>query len=91
MSGLALPLPDGFLDELADRVAQRLADRTRPSPEPREYLTVDEAADYIRAPSRQRIYDLRSMGRLGRYGDGRKALVRRSELDAYLTSEGGRS
>jgi excisionase family DNA binding protein len=50
------------------------------------YLSVAEAADFARC-SKQRIYDLRSSGRLTRAGDGARGLVRRDELMAYL--EGG--
>jgi excisionase family DNA binding protein len=52
----------------------------------RPYLTVAEAADYARCSS-QRLYDLRTSGVLSRAGDGRKALVIRDELDAYLRSQ----
>jgi excisionase family DNA binding protein len=44
------------------------------------YMTIPEAAEYLRC-SRQRVYDLRSSGRLNRFGDGRRALVKRAELD----------
>jgi excisionase family DNA binding protein len=47
------------------------------------YLTVREAATYIRA-SPQRIYDLLSSRRLPKYKDGRRVLIRRSDLDQYL-------
>lgn len=53
------------------------------------YMTPAEAASYARC-SRQRIYDLRSDGTLGDHGDGRKALVDRAELDAYLRGRPGR-
>jgi excisionase family DNA binding protein len=52
------------------------------------YMTPDEAAAYIGA-ERQRVYDLCSDGRLRRYRDGSRLLVRRDELDAYL-AHGGR-
>jgi excisionase family DNA binding protein len=45
---------------------------------------VDQAAAYI-ASSKQRIYDLRSSGRLTRHGDGRRALISRAELDQLIS------
>jgi excisionase family DNA binding protein len=54
------------------------------------YLTVVEAADYLRC-SRQRVDDLLSQGRLTRLKDGARTLVERSELDAYLRSAGARA
>jgi excisionase family DNA binding protein len=54
------------------------------------YLTVPEAAEYLRC-RRQRIDDLLSQGRLTRLKDGARTLVARAELEAYvrrLTSNG---
>jgi excisionase family DNA binding protein len=80
---VALELTDEVLDEIADRVAERLAAGfAAPEPSP-PFLSIDEAAEYARC-GRQRIYDLRSSGRLSRHGDGRRALVSRTELDALL-------
>ena len=45
--------------------------------------TVAEAAEYLRCKP-QRIYDLRSSGRLPRHGDGSRVLIRRADLDAHL-------
>jgi excisionase family DNA binding protein len=50
------------------------------------YMTVDEAAAYIRAP-RHRIYGLLSARKLTRHKEGRRTLVRRDELDAYLATQ----
>lgn len=52
-----------------------------------EYLTVSEAAERLCA-KRQRVYDLLSAGRLRRYKDGARVLVRRAELDSYLAGNG---
>ena len=83
-----LVLDDETLDELARRVAAILRGEVERAPEPRsEYLSVDEACQLLRCRP-QRIYDLRSSGRLTRYGDGSRALVSRAELEAYLA--GGR-
>jgi excisionase family DNA binding protein len=79
---IALELPDEVLDEIAERVAERLAARFA-SPEPSPFLSIEEAAEYARC-GRQRIYDLRSSGRLTRHSEGTRALVSRAELDALI-------
>jgi hypothetical protein len=73
------------LEELAQRVADILEQRQPPQSE-RRWLTVAEAAEHIGAKA-QRIYDLRSAGRLSRCGDGGRALVDRREFDNLI--EGG--
>ena len=85
MNGLPLTitLSTHQLDEIARRVASILSIQSDQKT-PTRWLTVDEAAVYIGA-QRQRIYDLRSSGRLGRYGDGARALVDRNELDDLIT------
>jgi excisionase family DNA binding protein len=77
--------------ELSDEDVRRIADRTaallraggrgglRDSP----YLTIDEAAVYLRC-RRQRIDDLLSQGRLSRIKDGARTLISRGELVAVL-------
>lgn len=47
------------------------------------YLTIDEAAIYLRC-RRQRIDDLLSQRRLRRIKDGARTLISRAELEAYL-------
>lgn len=47
------------------------------------YLTVTAAADYL-AATPQRIYDLLAAGRFPKFKDGRRVLVRRDHLDAYI-------
>jgi excisionase family DNA binding protein len=74
-----------LLEALAHRAAQLALAEIRNHDAARlvEYITVAEAAAYLRC-SRQRIYDLRSSGRLTSYADGSRALVRRSELDRHV-------
>ena len=79
---LRLDLPDELLDELVGRVADEL-ERRGVSARASRWLTLDEAAAYIGARP-QRIYDLRSSGRLRRTGDGGRVLVDRRELDALI-------
>lgn len=79
---------DALCNSLIEAVAERLSHvDTNPVPTS-PYMSVAEAADYARC-STQRIYDLRSDRTLGDHGDGRKALVLRAELDAYLRSRPG--
>jgi len=78
---LALPLDS--LELLAQRVADILEGRQNRAESVRRWLTVDQAADYLGC-KRQRIYDLRSSGRLSRCGDGRRGLIDRHELDALI-------
>lgn len=85
MDSWSIPLPPGFIEALADQVAERLAERMAPPAEP--YIDVDGAAEYIAAKPR-RVYELREQGKLHAYEDGRRLLFRRSELDAYLESSG---
>lgn len=88
MSDASLTLSFGVetLDALVERVAELVIARLDVAAPSSPYLTVDEAAEYARC-SRQRIYDLRSDGRLTRFKDGTRVLVLREELDRYL--EGG--
>lgn len=78
---LALGFPPALIDAIADAVASRLAGQAPSGPSP--YLTVEEAADYLRG-GRQRIYDLTHAGRLEPRRDGRRLLFHRDDLDAYL-------
>lgn len=84
-SGLALAVPAALVDAIARRTVELLADRL-PEPAPDPYLTVDQAADYLSAPT-SRIYDLVSLRRVRHHRDGRRLLFRRSDLDAALEVE----
>jgi excisionase family DNA binding protein len=76
------------LDALADALAERLGASTATSNVGQEpYWTAEQAAAYI-AADKQRIYDLRSQGRLRCVKDGSRLLTRRSWLDAYLEGVG---
>ena len=80
---------DGYIKELvAEEVAKAEArlriefEHPRPSP----YMTVAEAADFLRCKP-QRIYDLRSARKLKAYSDGSRALISREELQRLVTEE----
>ena len=91
MSSLRFELPDELLEQLvervADRVLERLAEeRAETAAAPGPWLTVPEAAAYART-SAGAIYNARSSGKLTRYGQGRKALVSREELDRWIARD----
>jgi excisionase family DNA binding protein len=76
---------------LAARVADleaRLAAATSQSESP--YLTIPEAAEYMRA-SRQRVDDLLSQRRLSRHKDGRRTLLSRAEIEEHLRGDAWRA
>lgn len=82
-----LHLPDEVVEAIAQRaselVLQELEQRAGAG---REWLTVEEAAEHLRC-SAQRIYELRSDGRLPRHKEGGRALVRRRDLDGLISGE----
>jgi excisionase family DNA binding protein len=80
---LSIVLPPDFVEAIAERVAEILAERTPRVTETSPYLTVAEAATFLRC-SKQRIYDLLSARRLTRHKDGRRVLVARSEIERHI-------
>ena len=81
LGDVRVTLPAEAVDALAAVLTRRL--RAQAAPDPSPFLTVAEAAAYIRA-SRQRVYDLLSSRRLSRHKDGARVLISRAELEAYL-------
>jgi excisionase family DNA binding protein len=80
MIELVVTLTDGQLAEIAERAAALLATRdSAGSP----WLNVAEAAERLRC-GKDRIYDLIALGRLHPRRDGRRVLLHRDDLDAYL-------
>ena len=80
---LAVALSPGEVERIAQRAAELVNARQRNEETAPRYMTVLEAADYLRC-SRQRVYDLLSQGALTRLKDGARVLVARVEIDAYL-------
>jgi hypothetical protein len=78
-----------LLDEAIERLAERVADLLEERERPRagkavpELLRVAEAAEMLRCKP-QRVYDLRSAGRLPRTTEGGRAVVRRSDLERLV-------
>jgi len=73
---------DAAAERATERVLEQLAGQLSFGASP--YLTVPEAADYLRAPSRQRVDDLLTAGKLSRVKEGGRTLIRRAELEAYI-------
>jgi excisionase family DNA binding protein len=74
------------IESIARRAAEIVAARAEPPPTKSPYLSVSEAADFLRT-GRQRIDNLLSEGLLTRIKDGNRTLIARQELDAYLLGE----
>lgn len=85
---MRIEVPDEFVEAIARRAAELLLERTGAGEisSPAPWMTVEEAAVFLRcAPAR--IYNLRSDGRLGKYTEGGRALVKREELEGLIANE----
>jgi hypothetical protein len=78
-------LVEELVERIADRLVQKLEERGLSSAAPAEgeLLSVPEAAAVLRCKP-QRLYDLRSAGRLPRTTEGGRAVVRRLDLDRLV-------
>ena len=83
---LSIEVPDGLVERIAQRAAEIAVGHLRPTVEASPYLSTQEAAEVLRSRP-QRIHDLLSQRRLTRVKEGRRTLVLRSELEAYLRGE----
>lgn len=83
MSEVTFTLPPTVLEQIAQRAAEITADRTD------AWLSAQEAADYLRCPL-SRIRALTSARRIPVHHDGSRCLYRRSELDTWVRSGGGK-
>lgn len=81
--GLSLAVPVELVELVAERAAELLAERQATTAKQTPYLTVEEAADYLRCKPK-RVYDLCSQRRIPFAKDGSRTLLRRGDLDAYL-------
>jgi excisionase family DNA binding protein len=72
------------LDEAAMLAIADAVPKAQP-PDESPYLTIPEAAVYLRC-KRQRVDDLLSQRRLTRFKDGARTLVSRAEIETYLTA-----
>jgi excisionase family DNA binding protein len=82
---LTVTLTSDQLAEIAERVSALLADRDSHA-DHGGYLDAAGAAEYL-ATTRDRVYDLKQLGKLQAFQDGRRLLFRRSDLDRYLEAD----
>lgn len=91
MNGQSIINPAALVDLLASDPAalEHLRTLVAPDPVPHggPYMTPDEAAEFLRC-TRKRVYDLAGSGRLARYGDGRRLLLKRTEVEALARGWG---
>jgi excisionase family DNA binding protein len=80
---LTVRLTDEQVAEIANRAAA-LVSASAPDSSP--WLNVAEAAEWLRC-GRDRIYDLIALGRLNPRRDGRRVLLHRDDLNAYIERE----
>lgn len=88
MTALSFDLPDAVIEQIAQRAAELVAERSG-QVEDDGWLSVAEAADYLRCSS-PRIYQLVSAKRIPYHKDGSRDLFRRSELDGWVRAGGAR-
>lgn len=92
LAGLSFEMtPDAmerFIEQVVERVIARIGD-VRQSEDPDEWMTTPEAAAYLKV-SKQRLYDLNTARELRPFKVGRNNRYKRSQLDAFARSEGGR-
>lgn len=86
LGGVSFDFPPELVEEIAQRAAELLAARV---PAEDRWMAVAEAAEYLRCPT-SRIYALTSAKRMPHHHDGSRLLFRRSELDVWVMSGGGR-
>lgn len=82
-------LLDALDDDALDTLAERLLPHLKTPAQPDGWLTVGEAAEYLRCP-KSRVYSLVSARRIPFVKDGSRTLFRRSELDSWLRVGGGK-
>lgn len=85
----ALVIGDELVEYIAERAAELIAERHVDEASCDWLRGADKIAAYIDAP-RSRVYGLVSAKRIPIHHDGSALIARRSELDAWLLSGGGR-
>ena len=85
---LGLTVPSELVELIAQRAAELVAEYQQTAPEDTAYLTVAEAAEYLRCKPK-RVYDLTGQRRLPFVKDGSRTLLRRADLTAYLEANRG--
>jgi excisionase family DNA binding protein len=79
-----IPVDAVIDDDAVAAIAAAVGERdSAPGPAPSPYLTVQEAAEYLRT-TRQAVDDMLSAGKLPRRKVGRRTLVARADLEALI-------
>jgi hypothetical protein len=87
--GLSVDIGDELVERIAERAAALVAGRQEETTGDVWLRGADKIAAYIDSP-RSRVYGLVSARRIPVHHDGSALVARRSELDAWLLSGGGR-
>lgn len=89
-AALIASLDDRALDELAERLAPRIASRLSAADASDEWLRgADEIAGYLGCP-KSRVYALSSSKRIPIERDGSSLLAKRADLDAWIANGGAK-
>jgi excisionase family DNA binding protein len=86
VTDLTLQLPAEVLEVIAQRAAEIVLEHQDATAEPSPFMTVAEAAEYLRC-KRQRVDDLLSSGRLTRHKDGSRTLISRREVEDHVGAD----
>jgi hypothetical protein len=89
MSGMRLDIGDELVERIAQRAAELVQQNGESEIEDGWLRGADKIADYIDSP-RSRVYALVSARRIPVHHDGSALIARRSDLDGWLRSGGGR-
>ena len=86
MIELVVTLTDQQLAEIAERAAALVSTGAQAGT---PWLNVTEAAEHLRS-GKDRVYDLIALGKLHPHRDGRRVLLHRDDLDAYIEGRAAR-
>ena len=89
MSSMRLDIGEELVERIARRAAELLQQDSGSEAEDGWLRGADKIADYIDSP-RSRVYALVSARRIPVHHDGSALIARRSDLDGWLRSGGGR-
>jgi hypothetical protein len=88
MTGLRVEMDAELVEQIAERAAELIDERSKGAGEDGWLRGADRIAAYIDAP-RSRVYALVSARRIPVHHDGSALIARRSELDRWLVQGGG--
>lgn len=88
MAALRLEIDEELIEQIAERAADLIGERSRPPTSDGWLRGAERIAAYIDAP-RSRVYALTSAHRIPVHHDGSALIAKRSELDNWLQRGGG--